>query len=105
MKHSRKRLLELLAEIPNCPHCGAGAQAPSGEDDVVTTFRCHACGETWRLSYELSVVATPKIYDPDYGDDRVCECGHTYYRHFDSYEDMDPIGCKYCDCDTFREAK
>jgi len=43
-------------------------------------------------------------YNPKYGDDRVCECGHAYYRHFDSYEDMYPCGCKYCDCEEFIEA-
>ena len=42
-------------------------------------------------------------YNSSFGDDKVCECGHTYYRHFDSYEDMDPIGCKYCQCYTFKE--
>lgn len=40
-------------------------------------------------------------YDPDFGDDRKCECTHPYYRHFDTYEDMYPIGCKYCYCETF----
>jgi hypothetical protein len=43
-------------------------------------------------------------YDPEFGDDRVCECGHSYYRHFDSYEHMEPIGCKYCSCYKFKEA-
>lgn len=42
-------------------------------------------------------------YNPDYGDSRVCKCGHTYDRHFDSYEDMYPIGCKYCFCMEFVE--
>lgn len=42
-------------------------------------------------------------YDPEFGDDRICKCGHTYYRHFDSYEDMYPIGCKYCECYEFEE--
>ena len=37
-------------------------------------------------------------YNPDYGDGRICECGHPYHRHFDSYEDMEAIGCKYCGC-------
>lgn len=44
-------------------------------------------------------------YNPKYGDDRVCLCGHTYYRHFDSYEHMSAIGCKYCPCNTFEEKK
>jgi hypothetical protein len=35
-------------------------------------------------------------YNPNYGDDKRCLCGHTYYRHFDSYDEMAPIGCKYC---------
>ncbi len=42
-------------------------------------------------------------YDKDFGDDRVCQCGHPYYRHFDTYEDMAPVGCKYCDCNHYVE--
>ena len=42
-------------------------------------------------------------YNPEYGDDRLCTCGHPYYRHFDTYEQMDPIGCKYCGCNHFTE--
>jgi len=42
-------------------------------------------------------------YNPNYGDNRICECGHAYHRHFDSYEDMDPVGCKYCSCYEFKE--
>lgn len=44
----------------------------------------------------------PKAYDEKYGDDKLCKCGHPYYRHFDTYtENMEPIGCKYCSCDNF----
>ena len=50
------------------------------------------------------VTRTVLKYNPRYGDDRVCQCGHAYYRHFDSYENMEPIGCKYCDCVEFVEA-
>ncbi len=42
-------------------------------------------------------------YNPQYGDNRICECGHPYYRHFDTYEDMISIGCKYCECYEFIE--
>lgn len=35
-------------------------------------------------------------YDPDFGDDKQCKCGHIYYRHFDTYDGMSPVGCKYC---------
>jgi hypothetical protein len=54
------------------------------------------------MDVKFEVVVTRK-YNPEFGDDRICECGHSYYRHFDSYEDMFPIGCKYCNCYTFQE--
>lgn len=42
-------------------------------------------------------------YNPYYGDNRKCECGHAYVRHFDSYHNMYPCGCKYCSCREFKE--
>lgn len=48
-------------------------------------------------------VVVDRLYNPNYGDDRVCECGHKYYRHFDTYEDMKDVGCKYCCCFEFKE--
>lgn len=53
------------------------------------------------LEYEYKVVE--KKYNPNYGDNRICVCGHSYYRHFDSYEGMAATGCKYCGCDNFIE--
>jgi len=44
---------------------------------------------------------TDKFYNPKFGDDKLCKCGHVYYRHFDSYENMEACGCKYCQCYTF----
>jgi len=49
-------------------------------------------------------VEIDRKYNQNYGDDMVCICGHTYYRHFDSYEDMEAVGCKYCGCYEFKEA-
>lgn len=46
---------------------------------------------------------TLRHYNPDYGDDRICVCGHPYHRHFDSYEDDKAVGCKYCHCFTFED--
>lgn len=51
-----------------------------------------------------TVVQTTYAYRADYGDDRICKCGHAYYRHFDTYEQMSPVGCKYCACHLFVEA-
>lgn len=48
---------------------------------------------------------TKKVYNPNYGDDQVCVCGHKYYRHFDTYDDMEPVGCKYCGCNEFTEKR
>ena len=45
-------------------------------------------------------------YNRKYGDNRKCVCGHPYYRHFDSYEGMEPVGCKYCNgCYKFVECR
>lgn len=48
-------------------------------------------------------VVTIRKYNPHYGDNRECECGHDYHRHFDSYENMEVVGCKYCGCGEFVE--
>jgi len=55
----------------------------------------------WRENGSPMFQITP--YDPEFGDNRICDCGHEYHRHFDSYENMDPVGCKYCQCFEFRE--
>ena len=49
------------------------------------------------------VMETIYKYNPHYGDDRICVCGHPYYRHFDTYDGMYPCGCKHCVCQEFRE--
>lgn len=54
------------------------------------------------LETRVKVEGVMKEYNPHYGDGKICQCGHTYYRHFDSYENMLPVGCKYCGCMEFR---
>ena len=54
-----------------------------------------------KKTLNLDVVS---LYNPKYGDDRECECGDPYYRHFDTYENMEAVGCKYCECNEFKEA-
>jgi hypothetical protein len=40
-------------------------------------------------------------WNPSYDQEAICVCGHPYYRHFDSYDHMYNIGCKYCECGSF----
>jgi len=51
----------------------------------------------------VHTVVTEHKYNPKYGDDRICVCGHIYYRHFDWMDDHYPVGCKYCQCFEFVE--
>jgi len=50
-----------------------------------------------------TIITTTRKFNPNYGMDRNCVCGHPYHRHFDGYEDNAPVGCKYCECYTFIE--
>lgn len=53
------------------------------------------------LITKITVVGYRKQYNPNYGDHKRCKCGHTYYRHFDSYGGMAAVSCKYCGCEEF----
>ncbi len=50
-------------------------------------------------------IIVERKYNPKFGDDKVCGCGHPYYRHFDTYDNMSPVGCKYCDCNIWHPIK
>jgi hypothetical protein len=54
---------------------------------------------------EVITVKRKLKYNPKFGNDKICECGHPYHRHFDSYDRMSNIGCKYCECYNFVEKK
>lgn len=53
------------------------------------------------LLHAVHRVAIARQWNPSYDQDAECVCGHSYHRHFDSYENMLPIGCKYCGCGAF----
>lgn len=56
--------------------------------------------------YIIKTVASEvRLYNPDFGDDRICKCGHPYHRHFDPFEEPEEqdVGCKYCGCYNFEE--
>lgn len=79
--------LRRLANLRLCsPHTKAGVAALLRE----------ICGNPRRPVMPFAVA-----YEEAFGDDRECRCGHPYYRHFDTYEDMRPVGCKYCQCSRF----
>lgn len=52
------------------------------------------------IVHELDEVKM-RIWNPDYDQSAKCACGHIYSRHFDGYDDMRGVGCKYCECFTF----
>lgn len=56
-----------------------------------------------RYSVQLSFV--DNRYNPKFDNDNspACTCGHSYERHFDPYENMAAIGCKYCRCHLYQE--
>jgi hypothetical protein len=58
------------------------------------------------MTLDDSVVNVPwnkrPEYDPMMDGTILCVCGHEYRRHFDTYDNMRPVGCKYCDCKTFQ---
>jgi hypothetical protein len=77
----------------------------ANQDLKINTTEEHVVGYICKT---LRGYDAPEVYDPNFGDDRECVCGHPYHRHFDSYEDMKPVGCKYsgqCGCEGFEEAE
>jgi len=47
-------------------------------------------------------VVQVRNYNINYGDHRICQCGHPYYSHF-SQPEMIPLGCEFCQCYVFME--
>ncbi len=98
MKTNRHYFIEIVDEYGYERQCApaelvrASARMPDSQD------------EPYRETV-IEVIGVLKEYNPNFGDDKICECGHTYYRHFDSYEGMSPVGCKYCGCQEFKLKK
>jgi len=51
---------------------------------------------------ETRRVIIDKKYNPKYGDDKICECGHPYNSHFDAHKNMRVCGWRYCNCYEFK---
>lgn len=54
---------------------------------------------------EKTFTVTSKQYNPNYGDDRICECDHRYIKHFELLDIPIPSPCKLCGCESFNEKK
>jgi hypothetical protein len=52
--------------------------------------------------YELEQ-GIARVWDENHDQDAMCTCNHIYHRHFDGYDDMRAVGCKYCECWVFNE--
>jgi hypothetical protein len=67
----------------------------------------HGSEVDWQIDVEVIdaflAARQPPGYDPNFGDERECACGHPYRRHFDTYENMSPASCKYCGCEAWHE--
>jgi hypothetical protein len=67
----------------------------------------HGSEVDWHIDVEVIdaflAARQPPGYDPNFGDERECACGHPYRRHFDTYENMSPASCKYCGCEAWHE--
>lgn len=66
------------------------SQTRSGESPYVQTTVLH--------------LTTTLEYNPEYGDARMCMCGHPYVKHFDLSENTHSTPCKWCTCEEFVEA-
>lgn len=92
-KRQRARDLSVAIQM----HINDCSSSDSVTDSMVLLIRHHC---------EKYLKDSEDGYDPDFGDDRLCQCGHPYYRHFDTYDDMADVGCKYChwgECEGFVE--
>lgn len=98
-----RRRAKLCDEVFPPTMCDRDRHFLLGEVDRLRKLNESLCERIAAQSELLSKKAEKVTYDPAFGDDRLCMCGHPYHRHFDSYEDMEPVGCKYCQCCVFKE--
>ena len=106
----------MSADYQTCLGCGKHVDdcndCPAGTSDHLDKNLLHAAITEVMREHHLEVKREadgPEFFDPTFGDEKVCKCGHTYDRHFDSYDAMRPIGCKYChktgECSGFELAE
>jgi len=69
---------------------------------LIKLYECDGFDDSFNKPYIQTItLETTSKYNPNYGKDIECKCGHPYYRHFDTYDDNNSCGCKYCPCYHF----
>lgn len=85
--------------LEDCNDCPAGTSDHLDKDLLHKAINAVMAEDHIEVKREAN---GPEFYDPNVGDELECQCGHEYYRHFDTYDMMRPVGCKYCHCQDFR---
>lgn len=78
-------------------------QHPAIEQVVAETSQQIGDSNGPYVTYSIQRTIVAYTWNPGYNESSLCECGHHYRRHFDSHEEMPPVGCKYCECRVFRQ--
>jgi hypothetical protein len=70
---------------------------------ILENYQSSSIEDLRRISETVEMLESKisRAWNPNHDQKAVCECGHPYHRHFDGYEDMASVGCKYCECYTF----
>lgn len=80
--------------------CAKDGKIFTDEDDCIKHEKSITTDQPPYL-YSIEIEQERK-QNPDFDQDALCKCGHSYYRHFDSYEpENNCTSCKYCSCYTF----
>lgn len=86
-------------------HTRARALAPAYDAVHVIELRMEGVALIERHTpdrFEDLAQASKPAYDAQF-DDEICQCGHSYVQHFDTYTGAN-LGCLGCDCSGFRWA-
>ena len=106
------RFSNYTTDISYCPFCGqhlpniTKCLIPPKKPIATCSDGGYYCDTCKKRLIECKCLRPEKAwdsnnYDPRYPAYAMCKCGHHYIRHFDTYEDMRAVGCKYCECRVF----
>ena len=87
------KLIDSAKGEPTCNDCPAGWSVHLAYDQLHKAINDVMKDHCLEVKREAD---GPEFFDPTFGDEKECKCGHAYYRHFYTYDAMRPVGCKYC---------